>query len=91
MFMLILFLCVRTISHIISMLNEQKLSQQTNQLFLHNKDWMNVKASSLVLSGHRFVDWLLSQGEHLEVLEPIELREQIATSAKRMAALYEKS
>ncbi|HCF5566590.1 TPA: WYL domain-containing protein [Pseudomonas aeruginosa] len=34
--------------------------------------------------------WLLSQGEHLEVLEPIELREQIATSAKRMAALYEK-
>lgn len=35
--------------------------------------------------------WLLSQGEHLEVLEPIELREQIATSAKRMAALYEKS
>lgn len=35
--------------------------------------------------------WLLSQGEYLEVLEPIELREQIATSAKRMAALYEKS
>ncbi len=35
--------------------------------------------------------WLLSQGEHLEVLEPIELREQIATSAKRMAALYGKS
>lgn len=32
--------------------------------------------------------WLLSQGEHLEVLEPIDLREQIATSAKRMAALY---
>jgi len=35
--------------------------------------------------------WLLSQGEHLEVLEPIELREQIATSAKRMMALYEKN
>jgi len=35
--------------------------------------------------------WLLSQGEHLEVIEPIELREQVATSAKRMAALYEKS
>lgn len=35
--------------------------------------------------------WLLSQAEHLEVLEPIELREQIAKSAKRMAALYEKS
>ena len=35
--------------------------------------------------------WLLSQGEHLEVLEPIELREQMATSAKRMAALYEKN
>lgn len=35
--------------------------------------------------------WLLSQGEHLEVLEPIELREQMAKSAKRMAALYEKN
>ncbi len=35
--------------------------------------------------------WLLSQGEHLAVLEPIELREQMATSAKRMAALYEKN
>lgn len=34
--------------------------------------------------------WLLSQGEHLEVLEPTELREQIAASAKRMAALYER-
>lgn len=35
--------------------------------------------------------WLLSQGEHLEVLEPIELREQMATSAKRLAALYERT
>ena len=34
--------------------------------------------------------WLLSQGEHLEVIEPIELREQIATSAKQVMALYEK-
>lgn len=33
--------------------------------------------------------WLLSQGEHLEVLEPAELREQIAATAKRMAMLYE--
>lgn len=33
--------------------------------------------------------WLLSQGEHLEVLEPIELREQIAATASRMAMLYE--
>ncbi len=32
--------------------------------------------------------WLLSQGEHLEVLEPNALRAQIAASAKRMAALY---
>ena len=32
--------------------------------------------------------WLLSQGEHLEVLEPTALRTQIAASAKRMAALY---
>ncbi|WP_312956672.1 helix-turn-helix transcriptional regulator [Pseudomonas songnenensis] len=35
--------------------------------------------------------WLLSQGEHLEVLEPLELRQQIASSARRMAALYEHS
>lgn len=34
--------------------------------------------------------WLLSQGEHLEVLAPLELREQMAISASRMAALYEK-
>ena len=34
--------------------------------------------------------WLLSQGEDLEVLEPIELREQMAASAKKMAALYGK-
>lgn len=33
--------------------------------------------------------WLLSQGEHLEVLEPAELRKQMALSAHRMAALYE--
>jgi len=33
--------------------------------------------------------WLLSQGEHLEVLEPLELRQQIASSARRMAALYQ--
>lgn len=33
--------------------------------------------------------WLLSQGEHLEVLEPAELRQQMALSAHRMAALYE--
>jgi len=33
--------------------------------------------------------WILSQGEHLEVLEPVELRQQIASSARRMAALYE--
>lgn len=32
--------------------------------------------------------WLLSQGEHLEVLEPIELREQLAASVRKMAALY---
>lgn len=34
--------------------------------------------------------WLLSQGEHLEVLEPIELREQMAETVTRMAMLYEK-
>lgn len=33
--------------------------------------------------------WLLSQGEHLEVLEPAELREQITATARRMARLYE--
>lgn len=32
--------------------------------------------------------WLLSQGEHLEVLEPIELRLQLAASVRKMAALY---
>jgi len=32
--------------------------------------------------------WLLSQGEELEVLEPAELRQQIASSARRMARLY---
>ncbi|MDU4255479.1 WYL domain-containing protein [Pseudomonas sp.] len=32
--------------------------------------------------------WLLSQGEHVEVLEPIELREQISETATRMAMLY---
>lgn len=32
--------------------------------------------------------WLLSQGEHLEVLEPIALREQIAATVKRMHELY---
>jgi len=35
--------------------------------------------------------WLLSQGEHLEVLEPIELREQMTASVKKMAALYDKT
>lgn len=33
--------------------------------------------------------WILSQGEQLEVLEPVELRKQIASSARRMAALYD--
>lgn len=35
--------------------------------------------------------WLLSQGEHLEVIEPIELREQMAASVQKMAALYKKT
>ncbi|WP_312713092.1 hypothetical protein [Stutzerimonas nitrititolerans] len=30
----------------------------------------------------------MSQGEELEVLEPAELRQQIASSARRMARLY---
>jgi predicted DNA-binding transcriptional regulator YafY len=34
--------------------------------------------------------WLLSQGEHLEVLEPVELREKMAATAMKMAALYKK-
>ena len=34
--------------------------------------------------------WLLSQGEDLEVLEPLELREKMAASVKKMAALYKK-
>lgn len=34
--------------------------------------------------------WLLSQGEHLEVLEPAELREQIITTVTRMAMLYKR-
>ncbi|HGE2016066.1 helix-turn-helix transcriptional regulator [Pseudomonas aeruginosa] len=33
--------------------------------------------------------WLLSQGEHVEVLEPIQLREQIRETITRMAVLYE--
>jgi predicted DNA-binding transcriptional regulator YafY len=32
--------------------------------------------------------WLLSQGDHLEVLEPSTLREKMAATVKRMAALY---
>ncbi|GLZ88084.1 hypothetical protein Pres01_41350 [Metapseudomonas resinovorans] len=32
--------------------------------------------------------WLLSQGEHLEILEPTELREQIIATVTRVAMLY---
>lgn len=32
--------------------------------------------------------WLLNQGDQLEVLEPLELREHIATTVKRMSELY---
>jgi hypothetical protein len=34
---------------------------------------------------------MAAESEHLGVLEPIELREQIATTAKRRAAPYEKT
>lgn len=48
--------------------------------------WWQVTASLHLSQGLDL--WLLSQGEHLEVLAPEALREQIADTTKRMAALY---
>ena len=62
--------------------------QQTadQQLEAVADDWWLMTGSMHLSQGLDL--WLLSQGEHLEVLEPIELREQLAASVRKMAALY---
>lgn len=62
--------------------NDQQISVCTD-------GWWRVTANLYLSQGLDL--WLLSQGEHLEVVTPIELREQVAQSARRMVALYEKS
>lgn len=39
--------------------------------------------------GHGIKMWLLSQGEYLEVLEPIEFRREMRETVLKMAELYE--
>lgn len=41
-----------------------------------------------LLHGQGLELWLLSQGDILQIIEPAELREQMATIAQRMAANY---
>lgn len=69
-------------------LQENPLSHD-QQLVSEADGWWQVTASQHLSQGLDL--WLLSQGEHLEVLQPVELREQIAESLKRAAALYEKN
>lgn len=38
-----------------------------------------------------FINWILSWGAHCEVLEPVNLREEVATTLKQAASLYETS
>lgn len=59
---------------------DQQLNATTN-------DWWLMTGSLHLSQGLEL--WLLSQGAHLEVLEPVALREQIAATARRMAMLYE--
>lgn len=58
------------------------------QLQPTNDSWWLMTGSLCLSQGLNL--WLLSQGEDVEVLEPIELRQKIAASAKKMVALYEK-
>lgn len=69
-------------------LQENPLSHD-QQLVPDADGWWQVTAVQHLSQGLDL--WLLSQGEHLEVLLPVALREQIAESVKRAAALYEKS
>lgn len=68
-------------------LDENALTSD-QQLQPTNDGWWLMTGSLCLSQGLDL--WLLSQGEHVEVLEPIELRQQMAASAKKMAALYEK-
>ncbi|QJD60912.1 WYL domain-containing protein [Pseudomonas sp. gcc21] len=59
----------------------------TDQVLRHGSEGWWLMTGSIHLSQGLDL-WLMSQGEHLEVLEPAALREQIATSTRRTAKLY---
>lgn len=67
-------------------LEENALSRDQHLIALDDGRW--IWSGSLQLSQGLDL-WLLSQGEELEVLEPLTLREKIAATARKMAALYE--
>lgn len=67
-------------------LEENALSRDQNLTALDDGRW--IWSGSLQLSQGLDL-WLLSQGGELEVLEPLTLREKIAATARKMAALYE--
>lgn len=64
------------------MTDDQQLIQETDDRWL-------MTGSLLPSQGLKL--WLLSQGDMLEILEPLEMREDIAATALRTAALYEKT
>ncbi|RPP19884.1 WYL domain-containing protein, partial [Pseudomonas aeruginosa] len=74
------------VSHTLSERLQENPLTDDQTLEPETTDWWLMSGSIHLSQGLDL--WLLSQGEHLEVLEPTALRAQIAESAKRMAALY---
>lgn len=74
------------VSHTLSERLQENPLTEDQTLEPETTDWWLMSGSIHLSQGLDL--WLLSQGEHLEVLEPTALRAQIAESAKRMAALY---
>jgi predicted DNA-binding transcriptional regulator YafY len=44
----------------------------------------------MVTDTHEFLSWILGWGEKLEVLDPLEIREEVLATVKAVAKLYHK-
>ncbi len=64
---------------------KQMHPSQLNQLHSDGTATVQFQLSSLV----EIKSWIMSFGSQAEVLEPLQLREQIASEIKELAALYQ--
>ncbi len=68
-------------------MQETRLSEDQKIEDLGDHEWVRVTAS--VLNTQQLRWWLLGFGAYVQVLEPLELREEFSHVSEEMARLYE--